>query len=91
MNICFLIGKIISEIKFDFVIDEEGFGKKISIVRFCIDVLEERINVVGYNKLADFCYQKLNIGNIVFIEGFLRTDGKIEIKNIKYSKENKKL
>ena len=32
MNICFLVGKIISEIKFDFVIDEEGFGKKISIV-----------------------------------------------------------
>lgn len=87
MNECFMIGKIISDIKFDFIINGKSIGKNISIVRFCVDVLGEKINVVGYNNIADFCYQKLNIGNNIFIEGFLRTDGNIEIRSIKYSKK----
>ena len=88
MNECFIIGKIISEIKFDFVIgNEEYFSKKenISVVRFCLELLDKnKICVIGYNSIADFCYQKLSIGNNVVIEGFLRTDGNIEIKSIKY-------
>ena len=88
MNECFIIGKIISEIKFDFVIGkEEYFSKKenISVVRFCLELLDKnKICVIGYNPIADLCYQRLNIGNNIFIEGFLRTDGNIEIRSIKY-------
>ena len=91
MNECFFIGKIVSEIKFDFIINGKSIGKKISIVRFCIDVLGEKINVLGYNNIADFCYQKLNIGNNVFIEGILRTDGNIEVRSIKYWKYSEEI
>lgn len=86
MNECFVIGKIISDIKYDFVIGNEGYfskKEKISVVRFCLELLDKnRICVIGYNSIADFCYQKLNTENNVFIEGFLKLDGNIEMKNI---------
>ena len=53
-------------------------------------MLWELKNVVNYNSIADFCYQNLSIGNNVFIEGFLRIDGNIEIKSIEYLKMNYK-
>ena len=84
MNICFLIGKIISEIKFDFIIDNNSsLGKeKISIVRFKISLLDKtEINIIGYNKIADWCYLKLNIGDNIFLEGFIEF-GKIEIREV---------
>ena len=34
MNVCFLIGKIVSKIKFDFILN----GKNISIVRFDMEL-----------------------------------------------------
>ena len=85
MNICFLIGKIISKIEFDFVIgDNKSFkNRKISIVRFSLKLLDRNIvNIIGYNNVADFCYQKLKIGENVFIQGFINNSGEIEIKNI---------
>ena len=85
MNICFLIGKIISKIEFDFVIgDNKNFKNiKISIVRFGLKLLDRNIvNIIGYNNVADFCYQKLKIGENVFIQGFINNSGEIEIKNI---------
>jgi len=85
MNICFLIGKIISDVEFDFVIDNnKGFkNRKISVIKFKLKLLDENVvNIIGYNNVADFCYQKLNIGENVLIEGFINNAGKIEIKNI---------
>ena len=85
MNICFLIGKIISKIEFDFVIgDNKNFKNiKISIVRFGVKLLDRNsVNIIGYNNVADFCYQKLKIGENVFIQGFINNSGEIEIKNI---------
>ncbi len=85
MNICFLIGKIISKIEFDFVIgDNKSFkNDKISVVRFKLKLLDENVlNIIGYNNVADFCYQKFKIGEKVVIEGVINNVGKIEIKNI---------
>ena len=85
MNICFIIGKIISKIEFDFVIDNnKGFkNEKISVVRFKLKLLDENIlNIIGYNNVADFCCQKLKIGENVLIQGFINNSRKIEIKNI---------
>ena len=85
MNICFIIGKIISKIEFDFVIgDNKSFkNDKISVVRFKLKLLDENVlNIIGYNNIADFCYQKLKIGENVLIQGFINNSGKIEIKNI---------
>ena len=86
MNICFLIGEIISDVEFDFVINNnKGFkNEKISVVRFKLKLLDENVvNIIGYNNIAEFCYQKLNMGNYIFIEGYINTFGVVEIKNIK--------
>ena len=84
MNLCFIMGKIVSKIQFDFIMKGKSIGKNVSIVRFCVYALGEKINVIGYNKVADYCYQKLNIGDNVFIEGFLRTDGKVQIEKFTF-------
>ncbi|MEI3357246.1 MAG: hypothetical protein V8R81_09820 [Clostridia bacterium] len=66
MNTCFLIGKIVSDIKFDFMI----YSKYTSIVQFYIkDKRKNIIKIVGYDKIADYCYKNLKKNNIVFIEG----------------------
>lgn len=66
MNICFLIGKIISDIKFDFMI----YSKYTSIIQFDIkDNRKNIIKIVGYDKIADYCYKNLKKNDIVVIEG----------------------
>ena len=55
MNLCFLIGKIISEINFKFVLN----SKNISIAYFKIELNNKSIvEVKAYNELADYCYSK---------------------------------
>ena len=83
MNLCFIIGKIISEIKYDFIID----SKNISIIRFKVKILEGSIiNVIGYDNIADFCYRKLNIGDNIFLEAILNTKGDVKINKIEILK-----
>ena len=66
MNICFLTGKIVSDIKFDFMI----YSRPTSIVQFYIKEKRKNIiKIVGYDKIADYCYKNLKKNNIVFIEG----------------------
>ena len=68
MNICFLTGKIVSDIKFDFMI----YSRYTSIVQFYIkDKRKNNIKIVGYDKIADYCYKNLKKNNIVFIEGIM--------------------
>ena len=84
MNICFLIGKIISDIKFDFIIgNNKYFNKeKVTIVRFKIELLDGNIvNVIGYNSIADKCFRKLKKDKIIIIQGVINSLGKIEIKD----------
>ena len=66
MNTCFLIGKIVSDIKFDFMI----YSRPTSRVQFYIKEKRKNIiKIVGYDKIADYCYKNLKKNNIVFIEG----------------------
>ncbi len=68
MNICFLTGKIVSDIKFDFMI----YSRPTSIVQFYIKEKRKNIiKIVGYDKIADYCYKNLKKNNIVFIEGIM--------------------
>lgn len=79
MNVCFLIGKIISKIKFDFILN----GKNISIVRFDMELENyNKIEVVGYDQVADFCYSKLVQGDFIGILGHITTHGKIIVEEI---------
>lgn len=79
MNICFLIGKIASDIEFDFIIK----GKNISIARFELKLENKStIKIKAYNKIADKCYKTLKKGNTVIIQGKINSKMEIEIEQI---------
>ena len=79
MNLCFLKGKIISEIEFNFIINT----KNISIATFEIELLNKsKIKVKAYNELADFCYKKLKQKDIIFIQGYLDSNMHIIVKEV---------
>ena len=79
MNEVFLIGKIITNIDFKFIINSK---KKKSIVNFEIESLNKQIiKIVAYNDVADLCYRKLHKDNNVFINGKLDTEGFVNINN----------
>lgn len=66
MNICLLIGKVCSEIEFEFILNSQY----ISIVMFDIKLLNRSIiKVKGYNKIADYCYSNLKNEMIILIKG----------------------
>ena len=71
MNEVFLIGKIISDIEFKFIINSTNKA----IACFEIKTADKQIvRVQAYNKLADFAYSKLNKNNKVFINGYIETN-----------------
>ena len=74
MNIVFIQGKIVEEIEYKFIINSKN--KAIAILK--IELLNKSIiTVKAYDKLADFCYSRLEKGQNLIIEGFL--DSKMEI------------
>ena len=82
MNIVFIEGKIISNIEFKFIIN----SKNISIAIFEVELLNKSIvKIKAYNKLADYCYSRLNKKDVVFIEGHLSSSIEIIIKTLKKS------
>ena len=83
MNICFIIGKIISEIKFDFIIENNTISKHIVTTKFKI-LLENGsiIKVKSYGKIAEECFQKYVKSDIVSIYGMLNSNGELEIQEI---------
>ena len=79
MNLCFVIGKIISDIEFKFIIN----NKNISVAIFEIELSNKSIiKVKGYNEIADFCYQKLLKGDDVGIYGELNDNMEITTNEI---------
>ena len=78
MNICFLIGRIISNIEYEFILN----SKNISIVKFKIEVENNKIIIKAYNEMADWCYQNLKQGNIIGIEGSLNSKLEVVINEI---------
>ena len=71
MNEVFLIGKIISDIEFKFIIN----SKNKAIARFEIETANKQIvRIQAYNQLADFAYSKLNKNDKVFINGYIEAN-----------------
>ena len=71
MNGVFLIGKIISDIEFKFIIN----SKNKAIACFEIETNDKQIvRIQAYNQLADFAYSKLNSNDKVFINGYIETN-----------------
>lgn len=79
MNICFFIGKIISEIKFDFILN----SKDISIAILTIQLMNGSIiKVKGYNEIADYCYSTLKQGMNIQIQGYINNKYEIILEDI---------
>ena len=79
MNIIFILGKIVSEIEFKFIIK----SKNTSIAIFEVELLNKSIvKIKCYNELADYCYSKLNKIDVVFIEGYLNSNMEIIWKKL---------
>lgn len=71
MNEVFLIGKIISNIEFKFIIN----SKNKAIACFEIKTADKQIvRIQAYNQLADFAYSKLNTNDKVFINGYIENN-----------------
>ena len=80
MNEVFLIGKIISDIEFKFIIN----SKNKAIACFEIKTADKQIvRIQTYNKTADFAYSKLNTNDKVFINGYIEANMvKVKFLNI---------
>ena len=79
MNEVFIIGKIITEVKFDFILN----SKHISVSRFKIMTIydKQEINITAYDEMADYVYVNIKQGNFVMINGYLKNDG-VVLKDI---------
>ena len=79
MNEVFIIGKIITEVKFDFILN----SKHISVSRFKIMTVydKQEINITAYDEMADYVYVNIKQGNFVMINGYLKNDG-VVLKDI---------
>ena len=85
MNIVFLIGEIITDIEYKFIYDrfkislnEEKY-KHIAIAKCEIKLLNDsKLQVYGYDNIADMLYRIGKIGKNVLIEGYLDGQGSVE-------------
>ena len=66
MNVVFLIGELIKEIEYKFML-EKNKTAKASLNLKLLDKTE--IKVEGYNEIADFCLRNLKIKDIALIYG----------------------
>ena len=69
MNEVFIIGKVITEVKFDFILN----SKHISIARFGVITVRDKqeIEIMAYDEMADYIYANLKHEDVVIINGYL--------------------
>ena len=79
MNICFIQGRIISDIEFKFIIKENNYS--IAILKIILNN-NSIVKVKGYNKIADYCYKNLCKNERINICGYLNNKGEIIIDEI---------
>ena len=86
MNECFLIGTIINDIEFYFIL-----GKvHDSVVKFQLKLKDKTIiSIKAFDEIADYCYSKLNKNDIIFINGQVQTNGEILAINIEKIRKGK--
>ncbi len=79
MNQVFILGKIISDIEFKFIIK----NKNKAIAIFKVKLLDDTIvTVEAYNEKADYCYSKLNKNDTIYIQGYINSKMQIIVKDI---------
>ena len=71
------MGKIISEIQFEFIIKSKNNN---SIAYFDMELANKSIvRIKAYNARADYVYRNYTMNQIIIIKGKIRSDGMIEI------------
>ena len=86
MNEVFLIGKVITEVEFKFIIN----AKNISIAKFNLKTTDKQIiKVEAYNEQADSVFRRLRKEDNIIINGYITTKGTIILRNT-VEKLNKK-
>ena len=79
MNQVFILGIIISDIEFKFIIK----NKNKAIAIFKVKLLDDKIvTVEAYNEKADYCYSKLNKNDTIYIQGYINSKMQIIVKDI---------
>lgn len=73
INICFLMGKITSEIEFKFFYNSK---KHVSMVEFFMNTYKGNLQVLvrGYDEIADTVYKKFSINNPINLIGFIENN-----------------
>lgn len=80
MNEVFLIGKIITNVEFKFIINSK---KHKSIAKFWLEIENnQRVLINSYNEIADFVFRKLEQGMQIFVYGIVGKD-MVEVRKIK--------
>lgn len=80
MNVCFLSGNIIEDVKFKFYIG----NKKCSVAKTKIKLENgSSIEIKGYDEMADWMYKNILENDRVCIQGKLDTKMQVEIEYIK--------
>ena len=79
MNEVFIIGKVVGEIDYNFIIN----NKKKAIAKSIVELSNGSvIEIVGFDKVADFMYNNLRKNIPIFIYGKI-IESSIYIKSIK--------
>lgn len=77
MNICFIQGKVIEEVRFKFYIE----SKKLSIAKTKVKLSNGNIVVIkGYNEMADWIFHYIEKEDRIYIQGKLDTNMEIEVE-----------
>lgn len=80
MNLCYLYGRIIGKIEFEFIIN----SKNKSIAIFKLELFNKSIiTIKAYNELADYCYSKLKDKDCIRVEGYINTNMEVVSNYIK--------
>ena len=80
MNICFFIGKIISDIDLKFIVNDKQ-NTAIAILKLKVNE-NCTLTVKGYNNVADLCYKNLSINNYIALQGELNSKMEVILYSI---------
>ena len=79
MNLCFLYGKIVSNIDFKFMINSKNTSKAVFYLKLKNNSI---IKIKAYNEIADFCFSKLKKGNSIILEGTIDSRYDVTVREI---------
>ena len=80
MNICFIIGKVVNDVDFKFIMNNKKYN---SIAKFKLEIdKNDIINIKAYNEIADYCYKNLIKNDQIAIYGQLNSEMEVVLKEI---------